>query len=116
MVRGDGKTQDLLAAHKGSYANELAASLGPSMVGEPESCLQARRAGDMLIVGTDGFFDVFPTSDQLAANIRNEVDRFARPFPEFASVAVDFLASHMDGSGQYVATDNISLAVLLTAQ
>ncbi|MDD4979488.1 MAG: protein phosphatase 2C domain-containing protein [Gallionella sp.] len=64
LRRENGEWISLLTPHKGEAQNILAASLGPSQFGMHSETTAERKPGDLLVLGTDGIFDV--ASDQEA--------------------------------------------------
>ena len=92
-----------------SAMNVLAASLGPMMEGDPVTGMIDRRAGDIVIVGTDGVFDrvepSFPT-DVLCGCILYNGD-----LQKTAEHIVEELASFKDAAG-YVCDDNLTLGIM----
>jgi len=111
VVRASGDVEYFLTPQKAdpSALNVLAASLGPTMEGEPQGGLIQRSPGDVVIVGTDGVFDrvdqAFP-KEVLRGCIALQGDLQA-----VAEQVVDELAAFQDDAG-YVCDDNLTLALM----
>lgn len=111
VVQPNGEVKHFLEPQKanGHAMNVLAASLGPSMEGEPVSGVLKREAGDLLLVGTDGIFDrveaMFP-KDVLRGCIQYQGD-----LQKAAEHIVEELASFKDAAG-YICDDNLTLGIM----
>ena len=111
VVQSNGEVKHFLEPQKanGHAMNVLAASLGPSMEGEPVSGVLKREAGDILLVGTDGIFDrveaMFP-KDVLRGCIQYQGD-----LQKTAEHIVMELASFKDAAG-YICDDNLTLGIM----
>ena len=107
----DGTEERLLQPMKadGGAPNVLAAVLGPQMIGEPLINTVERRAGDFLLMGTDGIWDFVPESFSKQF-MREAVVRGGR-VGETLDAALELLAGHQDDLG-HVCTDNLTLAVV----
>ena len=111
VVQSNGEVKHFLEPQKanGHAMNVLAASLGPSIEGEPVSGVLKREAGDILIVGTDGIFDrveaMFP-KDVLRGCIQYQGD-----LQKTAEHIVMELASYKDAAG-YICDDNLTLGIM----
>ena len=93
----------------GGAQNILAGALGPQTLGEPSIETIERRAGDLLLMGTDGIWDYVPESFSKQL-IREAVVRGGR-LGETLDAALELLAGHQDDLG-HVCTDNLTLAVV----
>ena len=111
VVRATGEIQPFLTPQKADgLMNVLAASLGPTIEGEPVTGTLSRMPGDLVLVGSDGVFDRvgpdFP-KDVLRGCITYEGDLQAA-----ADHIVDEMASFKDPSGYYPCDDNLTLGLL----
>ena len=112
VLRGDGETVSLLDPHKDMAEPEvLHASLGPSIEGRPSWAVMERRAGDVLVVATDGVADVFDAA--LAARLREELDRTQGNAAQTAWEIVRQTAFARDDADHFSVTDNLTCVVLI---
>ncbi len=112
LVRPDEGTETrvlLPMKEAGGAPNILAAVLGPQTLGEPSINTIERRAGDLLLIGTDGIWDFVPESFSKQF-MREAVMRGGR-VGETLDAALALLAGHQDELG-HVCTDNLTLAVV----
>jgi len=111
IVSPTGETRQFLAPQKASNSamNVLAASLGPMMQGEPVTGMVDRRAGDIVIVGTDGVFDRVETS--FPADVLRGCIQYDGDLQRTAEQVVGELASFKDTAG-YVCDDNLTLGIM----
>lgn len=112
VVRQSGSIEAFLVPQKADgIANVVAGSLGPVLQGTPVVGKLSRRAGDSLLIGTDGVFDRVP--DGFAASVVRLLSSHNGDAQAVASLVVADFASAKDGS-MYVCDDNLSFAVLCT--
>ncbi|MEO6326331.1 MAG: protein phosphatase 2C domain-containing protein [Thermoanaerobaculia bacterium] len=113
VLRASGERERFLVPQKGDGAlNVVAGSLGPVLQGCPEVGLLPRRAGDTVLLGTDGVFDRVP--DSFPTVVADALRQHRGDAQRVASMAVSQLADARDGSG-WVCDDNLSLGILCTA-
>jgi len=111
VVKSTGEVEHFLKPQKatGHAMNVLAASLGPSIEGEPVSGVLNRDVADLLLVGTDGIFDrveaMFP-KDVLRGCIQYHGD-----LQKAAEHIVEEMASFKDAAG-YICDDNLTLGIM----
>ena len=112
LVHGTGDHHSLLDVHRENEAvqNVLSASLGPVTVGEPEFGETNREPGDYLFVASDGVSDRVVPADFCKCCIQ----RFGAggDLTESLDGILNELASHQDGSGEFVFSDNLTLGVI----
>ncbi|HQN10164.1 MAG TPA: protein phosphatase 2C domain-containing protein, partial [Thermoanaerobaculia bacterium] len=112
VVRQTGAIETFLVPQKADgIANIVAGSLGPVLQGTPVVGKLPRRAGDSLLVGTDGVFDRVP--DGFASSVVRLLGSHDGDAQAVASLVVSDFASAKDGS-MYVCDDNLSFAILCT--
>jgi len=112
VVRQAGTIDTFLVPQKADgIANVVAGSLGPVLQGTPVVGKLPRRAGDNLLVGTDGVFDRVP--EGFAASVVRLLGSHNGDAQAVASLVVSDFASAKDGS-MYVCDDNLSFAILCT--
>jgi serine/threonine protein phosphatase PrpC len=110
VVRTSGEIVSFLEPQKADgMANVLAGSLGPDIQGHPITGCFPRRAGDLVLAGTDGVFDrvqeMFPADVvRLAAEKRGDLTQVAQAI-------LSELATAKDNLG-YICDDNMTLALL----
>jgi serine/threonine protein phosphatase PrpC len=111
VVRPSGEVQRFLQPQKASEFgdNVLAASLGPTMEGEPVVGVLPRGAGDLLVVGTDGVFDRV-TNGFAKDVLRGAIERHG-DLQATAEQVTSELAAFKDEAG-YVCDDNLTLGIL----
>lgn len=111
IVRSLGTPVQFLIPQKADkdVMNVLAASLGPTMEGEPVMGEIPRLAGDLLLIGTDGVFDrvdgSFP-KDVLRGAIYHYGD-----LQQVAEVVLNEMAEFKDSNG-YLCDDNMTLGLM----
>ena len=111
LIRTTGEIEHFVDPQKASSSalHLLAASLGPTIEGTPVCGKVTRKAGDLVIVGSDGVFDrvegSFP-KDVMCGCLRHDGDLQAT-----AQRIVEELAAYQDDAG-YVCDDNLTLGIM----
>jgi serine/threonine protein phosphatase PrpC/regulator of replication initiation timing len=111
VIHASGAIDQFLVPQKANQniLHVLAASLGPSMEGEPVVGKIPRFPGDLLLVGTDGIFDrvdgSFP-KDVLKGAIQHNGD-----LQKVGELALCELAEFKDSAG-YICDDNMALGLM----
>lgn len=112
VLRQTGAPESFLVPQKADgVANVVAGSLGPIMQGSPAVGQLPRRAGDALLIGTDGVFDRVPSD--FGASVAKLLSVHNGNAQAVASLIVSDFASAKEGS-RFVCDDNMSLAILCT--
>ena len=112
VIRHDSLVE-FLKPQKGDALNVLAASLGPTVEGEPISGTIKRRCGDLLVAGTDGVFDRVATSiysDLLRSAVEREGD-----LQGLAENVVHALSDVKDEAG-FIFDDNLTIGLMGTGE
>ena len=108
LVRANGTLEHFLKPMKGEASNLVLGSLGPRRQGEPVSGFCERRAGDFVLLGSDGVFDRVEASFPLT--LARAAADYDGDLPRLAADAVEDLARFRDDAG-FVCDDNLTLAL-----
>ncbi len=111
--RRSGEVDVLLVPQKGDSPNVVAASLGPETEGSPAISVFPRRAGDLLLVMTDGVADRVPGTFPSA--VRAVIDEERGDARRAVRRVLRTLAEAEDEVG-YVFDDNMTLGLLGTPE
>jgi serine/threonine protein phosphatase PrpC len=112
VLRQSGAPDSFLVPQKvDGVANIVAGSLGPVIQGSPVVGRVARRAGDALLIGTDGVFD--RVANDFGQSVTKLLAGHNGDAQAVASLVVSDFASAKEGT-RYVCDDNMSLAILCT--
>lgn len=110
----DGKLENFLIPDKvdGSL-NELTACLGPEMRGQPKVGSLKRESGDIVIIGTDGIFDLHIDREQefLKQVVVNGSLSHKGDLQNLTEDIVDEIINHKDEVG-YLADDNVTIGII----
>lgn len=111
VVHAGGTILPLLEPHKSPATPDLLeASLGPVSEGRPAWAMVARAPGDLLMAATDGVADIF--DDAMAARMREHLTDCDGDANRAAQAAVEDVAGRVDERGDFVVTDNLTIALL----
>lgn len=116
LQRANGHLEKLLVAQK-EFSNVLSASLGPKVHGQPVFFTSPRYQGDMLMLGSDGFFD-FISEEKLSSVselIRNDAINHHGNLQLVTKSFTNQFADFRDQHG-YICNDNITLVLLVGEQ
>jgi len=111
--RKSGEVDVLLVPQKGDSPNVVAASLGPEIEGSPALSVFPRRAGDLLLVMTDGVADRVPGTFPSA--VRAVIDEERGDARRAVRRVLRALAEAKDAAG-YLFDDNMTLGLLGTPE
>ncbi len=89
--------------------NELHASLGPIMAGNPVIGVLGRKKGDILLVGTDGVFDF--SEDSFPRDIVDIAMKYKGNLQQAVEKLLEGLANNRTGD-DYTLGDNLTLAII----
>lgn len=111
VVKSSGEVFAFLEPQKASDLgmNVLAASLGPTVEGDPVTGVLKRAPGDLLIVGTDGVFD--RVDETFPKDVLRGCIQYSGDLQKTAEHIVAELASFQDRDG-YICHDNLSIGIL----
>lgn len=99
----------LIPQNRENQKNILNASLGPQIEGRPVVGSIQREKGDVLIIGTDGFFEY--VSDSIFDDIYKYVIEFNGNLQKIAEDVTKDMANIKDEHG-YICEDNITLGIM----
>lgn len=118
-LHADGTVSELVAAQKGDAANQVGGCLGPVRFGLDEAGVTPWQPGDLVVLGTDGAFDVYRSALDFGAALRNSLAKrrnFSGNLPQLAAETVLAISQWVDEQGEPYSDDNITLAVIGTGK
>jgi serine/threonine protein phosphatase PrpC len=118
-LHADGTIKELVAAQKGEAANQVGGCLGPVRFGLDEAGKTLWQPGDLIVLGTDGAFDVYRSALDFGGAFRNSLAKrkdFSGNLHQLTAETVLEIAQWVNEQGDPCSDDNITLAVVGTGK
>jgi serine/threonine protein phosphatase PrpC len=118
-LHADGTVEELVAAQKGDAANHVGGCLGPVRFGLDEAGMTLWQPGDLIVLGTDGAFDVYRSALDFGSAFRNGLAKrkgFSGNLSQLTAETVLAIAQWVDEHGDPYSDDNITLAIIGTGK
>jgi serine/threonine protein phosphatase PrpC len=112
VLEPSGHIHECMVPHRSDalVTNVLAASLGPTIHGNADFGSMPRKAGDVLLAGTDGVFD--RVDDGFARNLMRMAIYQAGDLAATTRESLDQLSVQTDSTGAFVCDDNLTLGMM----